>query len=111
MYMYIHMAYETQTPYHCANSMPQSVESFHCDMKQPESGISYRLVLNVYNLWMILRKVVRIGRVRCMHKIPIIDITSILDICLLFPLLCMQKCKFPFETQHKHVSLKVSEKY
>ena len=64
-YMYINTAYVTQTPYHCTNSIPYNMQSFHCDMKQEKYGISYRPLLNVYGLWMILRKVLRLGRARC----------------------------------------------
>ncbi len=45
-----------------------------------------------------------------MQKDPVLDITPILDICILFRLICMQMWKFPFKKQHKHVSLKVCEK-
>ena len=46
-----------------------------------------------------------------MHKVPFLDITPILNICLLFLLILvgtqLQKCKFSFKIQDEHVALKL----
>ncbi len=44
-------------------------------------------------------------------KVLILHIMTILDICIYFLIIQIQKCKFLFEKQHKHVAFKVGEKY
>ena len=47
-------------------------------------------------------QVMKLNSFALSHFVPILDVAPILDICLLLPLICMQKCKFPLKKQHKH---------